>query len=128
MLQFLLFFIVFVIISGMCIHHHTMNKMIKDMSYKDIQSVRTAAEHSIMASNTVNPIIALVEVVSAVERMEILHERYGPSQASTITGTQTVEILDVLIKQKDKILQDVMKVNTQYVPQKHPLSTYAGYA
>lgn len=127
MFEMFFFFVVFIIITAICLHNHHMSSTVAALSTKDKKLVRSAAESSILASNTVNPIISLVEVVKAVEKIECLQERYGVSMADQITGVNTNQILDVVLKQKKKILQDVMNINKKYHPQRHPLNSVAGY-
>ena len=93
---------------------------------QDCNLIRKSAEHSIMASNTVNPIIALVEVTRGVQILESLHNRYGPTPTNEITNVDTIEMLNILQDQKNRILEDV----TNHLPNMkpvHPLTVQAGY-
>ena len=127
MFEVISIFLISVFIIGICLHNHSLNNMVNNISKKVVLQVRRSAESSIMASNTVNPIISLVEVVKSVEKIESLHQRYGPYETDKITKVNTTELLNVLLQQKDRILQDVMKVNKKYKPEKHPLLKHAGY-
>ena len=126
MLEIFLVLVVIILVIGLCLHHYSMKKKFVKTTEQDCASVRKAAEHSIMASNTVNPIIALTEVTKAVQIIESLHERYGPEIASDISKINTREMLGVIQNQKERVLQDVMKQNPNFLPP-HPLNEEAGF-
>jgi hypothetical protein len=126
MLDIFLVLVVLIATLGLCLHHHTMKKKLNHSIGQDIGLVRAAAEHSIMASNTVNPILALCEVTRAVQIMEDLHGRYGPDLASDLTSVDTREVLQVLLAQKKLIIADIYSLNPNMAPE-HPLSQLAGY-
>jgi len=86
--------------------------------------VRYAAENSIHASSTTNPIIALMEVTKAVQLIEALHWRYGPEIATEMAKTDTQDILQIVQDQKERILQDIVRDNPQFLLQ-HPLNAAA---
>ena len=126
MLQVLILIIFVVICVCICLHHHNMKQWNVKTRNKDSEFIRIAAESSIIASNTINPIIALVEVTKAVQIVECLHHRYGPDICSRITQVDTQDLLNVLHDQKTRILQDIMKQNPAYSPP-HPLTKHCGY-
>lgn len=126
MLEIFLVLVVFILVIGLCLHHQSMKKKLITSTKQDRVSIRKSAEHSIMASNTVNPVIALTEVVKAVQIIESLHDRYGPDALSDISKIDTVEMLRVIQDQKERILQDVISHNHNFLPP-HPLNEEAGY-
>lgn len=121
-----LIFVVTTVLACLCLHHHRTQRKLIDTSYHDEQIVREAAELSITASNTINPILALVAATRAVQLLESLHVRYGPDLASELTFVDTHDMLAVLQDQKDRILQDVMVQVPRFVPP-HPLIQHARY-
>jgi hypothetical protein len=126
MLEVFLVLVVIILVIGLCLHHYSMKKKLAKTTEQDCAFVRASAEHSIMASNTVNPVIALTEVTKAVQIIECLHDRYGPETSSDITNIDTVEMLNVLQNQKERVLQDVMQQNPNFLPN-HPLNQEAGF-
>lgn len=124
MLELVLILIVVIILVGLCLHHNSMKIKLNETAQLDSSLVRKAAEHSIMASNTVNPIFAMVEVTKAVQILECLHDRYGVNIASELTKVDTKAMLEVIQNQKERITQDVMVTNPNLIPQ-HPLNNHA---
>jgi hypothetical protein len=108
MLEVFLVFIVITMALALCLHHNCMKRSIREFSYQDRWTVRKAAEQSIIASNTINPVIALVEIVKAVEMIEGLHDRHGMVKASSLTSIDTCEMLNVLQVQKSQIIRDLI--------------------
>jgi hypothetical protein len=125
MLEICLVMIVVILVGALCMHHHTMKTKLYRTGDEDAEIVRIAAEHSIMASNTVNPILALVEVTRAVQLLESLHKRYGVDGTNDITKVDTRDMLVIVLDQKERILQDVMS-DSRMLP-KHPLNEHAGF-
>lgn len=126
MLELILVIMVTILVTGLCLHHNTMTKQLKQTTEQDGRLIRRAAEHSIMASNTVNAIIALTEVTKAVQIIETLHDRYGPETASQVGRIDTQELLEVLQDQKDRVSRDVMQQHPTYLPP-HPLNHHVGF-
>ena len=110
MLLVVLFFLIVIVATGLCSQHYNMRNRLLKSTERDVAIVKRAAEHSINASNTVNPVIALTEVVRATQIVESLHLRHGPELASENTGVNTIELLDALENQKEKIMTDVLKL------------------
>lgn len=125
MLEVFIILIIIILIVGLCLHHHSMKKQINTAGDEDSDLVKKSAEASIIAANTMNPIVSLVEITKAVQMIECLHSRYGPDKASDITKVNTRDLLNVLQNQKDKIMQDITKSWPQSLP-KHPLAAHAG--
>ena len=122
--------IVFVIGSiSICLHHHTMKRKLKHVTEIDIGLIRNASELSIEAANTINPIIALTHSIKAVNIIEVLHHRYGTVTIEELSGVNTLEILQILTSQRDRILNDLLLKHKEFNYKKHhPLSTYTDSA
>ena len=127
MFEIILFCAALFFAVSVCIHHYQLKKEINKSSEYIGDEIHKAAEHSIMASNTINPIISLVEVTRAVQIIESVHEKFGYNKSSKTANTDTEEMLRILREQKDKILQDVVDRNPEFMPV-HPLSAEAGFA
>ena len=102
MLNTLLFFIVFILAISICLHHYSMSVQIHKTSENTVQLIRQAAEHSIMASNTVNPILSLVESSRAVQIIDTLHREYGVAIIDEKSKVKTDELLSILKCQKNR--------------------------
>lgn len=125
MIEITLAILVVVFVVGLCVRNHNLNKVIHDIGDSDAEQVRKSAEHSIMASNTVNPILALVEISRSVQILDSLHFRHGPHKASELTGIDTSQMRTVLKSQEDSIMQDIMSTHPHLLPN-HPLVEHAG--
>mgnify|MGYP006168069157 CR=1 FL=1 len=126
MIEIFLILVSLIMVMGLCLHHYSMKTKADISSVEDCVSVRTAAEHSIMASNTMNPVLALVEVSKAVQIITTLHDRYGPEIASNTTKVDTREMLEVMTEQQKRIIKDILETNPSLMPH-HPLSAHAGF-
>ena len=125
MLELLVFLITAVLAIGLCLNHHSMRTKLLKTNVRDCEFVRKAAEHSIAASNTVNPVLAMVDTVRAVQLIESLHERYGVDLASEVSQTDTEAMLETLQNQKERIVRKVMRISDQ--TPSHPLNESAHY-
>lgn len=126
MIELFIVLVVILMAIGLCLHHHTLKKKLHRTNEEDSELIREAAQRSIAASNSVNPVVALVDASRAVQIIEGLHLRYGPDQASEFTETDTRDMLRVLNKQKEKIMQQILRENPRLAPV-HPLSEHAGF-
>jgi hypothetical protein len=126
MLDVFLVLIVLIIIICGCLTHRSTRSKLYNLSSIEAELVRRAAEHSIMASNTINPMIALVEATRAVEVIEVLHYRFGNKALSELVESNTAKMLDILVSQRNKILMDVLEQNPGY-DQSHPLNEHARF-
>ena len=108
------------------VHLYVLNQRWNAISREEHEAVRRAAELSISASNTVSPIIALVDVSGAVQIMEFLHRRYGHPMLSSICGVDTLKVLRRMKNQKLRIVQDIATMCPEIKPS-HPLTNLAGY-
>ena len=112
-------------VGVLCMHHHNMKALSDKTTDCECDVIRRAAEHSIMASNTVNPILSLVEVTKSVQMIESLHLKYGPETIDRVCAIDTSEMLVILQNQKTRITQDVMRRVPAFIPP-HPLNIHAG--
>jgi len=113
-----------ILVLGLCLHHFSMTGKLAHATVHDKTSVRQAAEYSIAASNTVNPILALTEITKAVQLMESLHGRYGAELASSLCSVDTEHMMTILLDQYTRILQDVMAQCPGFLSP-HPLNQHA---
>lgn len=114
------------IVTAIIYSNHTMKVKWEEATNTDVRLVREAAEHSVRASNTTNPILALTEAVAAHRTVEMLVRRYGIPRASELTGIDIGEMLQTLARQRDRVLQDIMETQSQLLP-RGELKAYAGY-
>ncbi len=125
MLETTMSIVSFFIIICLCLNHYNTKKKLYVIGNEERKKLKLAAELSIAASATINPILALVDVTKAVHTMEMLHTRYGHSYLSSITNINTEEMNTVLEDQKERIIQDVLRYNQTMIPA-HPLNKQAG--
>lgn len=127
MFEILVFVIILILVIGLCLHHHNMTKQVRQHAERESRLVRQAAEASLNASNTYNPIMALKDSTKAVAIMESMHERLGVERSDALCDLDTDDLLSVLKRQQTNIVQDVMRMNPTFKP-KHPLNKEAGYS
>lgn len=123
---FIIVIILVCIVTAIIYTNHTMKLKWEEAANVDVKFVREAAEHSVTASNTSNPLIALAEVIYAYRTLEILIRRYGTRRADELTGIDTTDMLQTIIKQHDSILQSLTNQYPQLLP-KNDLRKYAGF-
>lgn len=126
MLEVLSIFVVVILVIGLCLHHHSLKKQLHCYTAEEAAFVRTAAEHSIMASNTINPVLALMEVTRAVQILESLQQRHGAESLTELTKIDSNRMLRILRNQKERIIQDVIHHTPEFLPS-HPLTKEAGF-
>ena len=126
MWEVLLIVVVGIAFASLCWMNFNLKKRLYLSTEHDADLLRQAAEHSIMASNTINPLIALLEVCKSVQILELVNGRYGSILTGDYFLTDTQSILTVLQTQRSKIIQDLTKLCPQLLPT-HPLNTQAGY-
>ena len=90
------------------------------LSKHDRDQVRVAAELSLVGSQTLNPIIALMHACGSLQTLENLNKRYGPELCREITGVDIQQLIDSVTHQKQCILADLLHSNPQWRPA-HPL-------
>jgi hypothetical protein len=114
------------ILSAIIYSNHNMKLKWEEATNTDVRLVREAAEHSVRASNTLNPIIALSESVAAHRTLEMLIRRYGVQRANEICGLDAGDLMKTMSLQRDHILQDITTTYPDMLP-KGDLKGYAGY-
>lgn len=113
--------LVLIIVVGLCLHHHHLKIQLLESIEDERAVIKLAAAHSIVASNTVNPISAVSEVSSAERLIKFLHEKYGPHEVGRRTGIDTKQLLDKLTQQRQSILKNILQTYPDLVPH-HPLN------
>ncbi len=96
MWEVLLILVVGIAFVSLCWINFNLKKRLYLSTEHDADLLRQAAEHSIMASNTVNPLIALLEVCKSVQILELVNGRYGSILTGDYFMTDTQNILTVL--------------------------------
>ena len=113
-------------VAGVVYHHNQMTKQWEEATYLDVMLVREAAESSVVASNTHNPVVALLEAVQATKTLEVLVRRHGLQRVTEASGVNVAEMITVLNEQRDHILQQLVQDQPQLMPA-GLLNKYAGY-
>ena len=126
MMTILLMVVVVIVIIGLCFEHHAMKQKVMQQGFQEKRLVREAAEHSISASNTVNPLLALLSVTRGIQILESLHKRFGSVALDSMVNVNTVQALEVLTEQRDCIMRDLIAKNPSLHVQ-HPLDASAGF-
>lgn len=121
----LIVLVVLLLLSLMLYHQQTQDKLCK-LGRHDSDAVRVAAECSLLASNSVSPVIALQESTKAVHTLELLLRRFGPEGARAVTGIDVQDMLDTLQTQKEHILQSLFREQPALMPE-HPYLVESGY-
>ncbi len=105
------------IVSAIIYNNHTMKMRWEEATNYDTRLVREACEHSRLASNTPNVLLALREAERAFRTLEILVARHGGIQrANEITGQDLGYMLEVVQRQSDKILEDTTQQRPELLP------------
>lgn len=117
MLQVVVSLVVLIVSISVILNFNNSKKQILMVRKQDIEILKQCAHKSIAASNTVDPITALVDVSKAIQSIENLHTRYGPSNANQLNSFDTVEMLEILQIQHQNILNNIMN---QYPNLKKP--------
>ena len=125
-LTLVLVLVVVAMVTAVVYSSYSTRMKLEESSDMDFRMVREAAEHSTKASNSTNEIVALVESVKAHRTIEILIRRYGVERVSKVIGRDMKEMLDILEKQMDKIMYDLMSKYPQLLPN-GDLLEYVGY-
>lgn len=107
MLVFILMTLVVVVAITLCLYNYSLHRRLKRSHSHDLEFIRKAAEHSMTAGNSLNPIIALIEVIKGIQLLEILHSMYSLDEIYAISGVKSDEMLETLVQQKRKILKDL---------------------
>ena len=126
MWECLLVVVVVIIFASLGWVNFNLKKQMYMSTEHDADLLRQAAEHSIMASNTVNPLIALLEVCKSVKILEVVNGRYGSILTTDYFMVDTQHVLAVLQDQKSRIIQDLTQTYPDILPI-HPLTVQAGF-
>ena len=81
-----------------------------------IQLIEEATHHSITASKTVNPILALVSVTKAAQIMDTVQSMQGQLHLSYITGLNTADIRNIIRNQRVLIIKDILGTCPTWTP------------
>lgn len=110
----------FICILALCTSHwNTSRKLIDKRSVLQTQ-IRRASEHSVSASNTVNPVLALIDVLKAQQTIYVLQSVYGKGELYALTCMDTARMQEIIEQQRIKVTQDILDVFPAFTP-KHPL-------
>ena len=126
MLVAILVLVVVLIVIGICYRDYTIKKQQSTVVNYDRGLVRKAAEYSIDASNTTNPLEAMSKINCAIQIIESLHYRYGPDAAAARVSENTEALLRSFFSQKDSIHREISRVYDDIVPA-HPLNRVVGF-
>ncbi len=113
MIETLFVLLLTILILGICLHHYTMKNTVANTMEVDIDSIKRAAEHALVATHSMSPVVALIEVVKCIQIVESLHDRYGYSAIRKITQVDTQELLRSVREQKNRIIRSIW----EYLPQ-----------
>lgn len=127
MWELLLVVVVALLTISLCFYNFQLKLQIQSSTDNDAILLRQAAERSITASNTINPLIALLEISKSVQIVEGINQRYGAVITNDLFMIDTLHLLRILQDQKSKIIQDFTKSNPGSLPV-HPLTAQAGYS
>jgi len=112
---------------GLCVYNYTLHRRIRNRNTQKVNFIRKASEYSTIASSTVNPMIALINVTRAQQMLEVLHEMYSIDEIREMIGVDSEEFLHSVTEQSQKILRDIMKDNVAYTMKDNPLASQAGF-
>ena len=127
MLDIVLVVLVLLISCGLCFHNYNLQHQIYTTSEYDAGLLRKAAEHSIMASNTICPLLSVLEASKGVCLLEIVNGKYGTVITNDIFMVDTQQMLSVLQQQKNLIMKDLTTSYPALLPV-HPLTSHAGFS
>ena len=113
-------FIVVICILVLCTSHwNTNRRLVHQRSILQAQ-IRRATEYSVAASNTINPVLALVDVLKAQQTIYVLQSVYGKGELYALTCMDTARMQDIIEQQRIKVTKDILEVFPAFTP-KHPL-------
>ena len=107
---FLVGIILLAIVATIMYRDHIMKQQWQEASHIDTRLAREAAEHSVMASELKNPMLALMEAVKAYRTTEILLRRYGNRKAQEVTEVDVQEMRDTYERQIERIMDHIMEM------------------
>jgi hypothetical protein len=104
--------------------HHYVTKRKRAVAGCEMQLVESAAKHSLSASNTTCPLLALHEITQATAILDVLRTMVGTEKLYDLAGPEFVTTIE---QQRDRILSDVVSRRPDLAPMEHPMSEAAGY-
>jgi uncharacterized protein YicC (UPF0701 family) len=113
--------VIFLVMFLMCIvaaivySNHTLRQQWEDAGATDVSLLREAMEHSVIAANTTNPLLALSEVVQAHSTLHCVLKRYGHQKE--VEGLKVKDILQDVVEQHHTILQKICNEFPNIIPQ-----------
>jgi len=107
-------------IASLCFHHWQTAETLACRTEASENIVREAADKSIEAFSTVNPVIALVRVTEGVQMLESLFQSGRREVIQGRLGAHVETIYQTLLSQKRKVVSDVMDISRGSYPE-HPL-------
>jgi heme/copper-type cytochrome/quinol oxidase subunit 2 len=124
-MAFILICILVVCVLALCTSHWKISERNRTHTLALQRQIRNAADMSISASNTINPIISLIDIIRAFQTIDVLHSIYGKDNLYSMTNMDTGRMYDIIDQQKIKVTGDVMKAFPKFMPN-HPLLNDAG--
>lgn len=110
MLELFLIIFIVIIVTSLCLHHHSMEKKLFLSINQDADLIHKAAEKSVQASNTLSPLLAHKFVTQAIEIVELSHARHGSDRVLELTGVDSQHMHNVLKEQEKKIVADILQI------------------
>ena len=127
MIEIFFVLVILIIIVGLCLHHHTIQKTVMESFDKDEQQIKEASERSVMAASLAHPLLALVDATRAIQILDSLHERHKLAGTKIVSDIDTHEAVMVYRDQKERILQDIITMNPN-LQVLHPYAEHIGMA
>ena len=120
MWQLFVFIVIVCVTSGICVCQTASTRQLHCLKATYTGMLREAAEHSIAASNNINPILALIEISRAAELMRVIVGVHGIE--GRFLGVDLPTMSDVIATQKAKILADVLSIHKEVIGEQHMLT------
>ena len=114
-LTYYFLFLLVIIVVYICLQNAKMKKSEKGCTMSDVEQVKKAAKCSLLAANTVSPLLALIDVLKAETYLTLLVEKHGSVNISKFP-VDVVDFLDFVRQQKELIIRDVMDKCNEVVP------------
>lgn len=118
--------IILVCVLAVCTSHYNMYCQLKVKRNLFQSQIRGAAELSVAASNTVNPVLALIDVLKAQQTIYVLQSIYGKNDLKNLTHMDTERMQEIIEQQRIRVTQDILDVFPGFVPN-HPLMNDANF-
>ena len=112
--------ILLIAVVALCFNHYQLSRNALNRQHTLQTIIRQAADSSIKASTTINPILALIDITQAARTMDVIHLIYSPEQLYGTCNMDTEHMAEIIHNQRVRITNDVMKAFPNFVPE-HPL-------